>query len=70
MKIDVKQNYGNHTPKLVDRDRKNTEQEGYVDDTDFGTEVTKRNPNLVDTNFDDDSDDDFDNDLDDDENNE
>jgi len=50
--------------------KKNTEQEGYVDDTDFGPEVVKRNPNLVDTDLEDISDDDYENDLDDDEDNE
>jgi hypothetical protein len=51
-------------------DKNRSEEEGYVDDTDFGSEVVKRNPNLVDTGSDDNSDDNFDNDLDDDEDNE
>jgi hypothetical protein len=72
MKNDVKQNYDQSNRDLeIDDKENNTEQEGYVDDTDFGPEVVKRNPNLVSTDLDDSSsDNDYDNDLDDDEDNE
>jgi hypothetical protein len=76
MKNDIKQNYdqSSRNQQLDDQDKKNdkknTEEDGYVDDTDFGPEVVKRNPNLVNTGLDNTSDDDFDNDLDDDEDNE
>jgi len=72
MENNATQNFGqsNRNLQLDKKDKKNIEQEGYVDDSDFGPEVVKRSPNLVDTDLDDDSDDDYQNDLDDDENNE
>jgi len=72
MENNVKQNYdqSNRNLQIDDQDKKNTEEEGYIDDTDFGPEVVKRNPNLVNTGLGNTSDDDFDNDLDDDEDNE
>lgn len=59
--------------QLGDDDKKDSQEDGYVDDTDFGPEVIKRNPNLVadvEESNDDNSNDDYQNDLDDDEDNE
>ena len=68
MKNIVKQNSGksHRNSKSGNNDKKNDEQEEYVDDIDCGSEVTKRNPNLVETGLEK-SADEFENDLDDDE---
>jgi hypothetical protein len=44
---------------------KSSEQEDYIDDTNFGSEVIKRSPNLVAIDLDENSDNDYDDDLDD-----
>jgi hypothetical protein len=55
--------------QLGDDDKKDSQEDGYVDDTDFGPGVIKLHPNLV-ADVDDNSNDDYGNDLDDDEDNE